>query len=1047
MPQSVSRHTPHALPRRWRLLLLVGVAVLGGATVLGAIAFGARRGHLHATVLSELTDARPRRVSSALFSVPVDYHPCFVIRARAGETVPRETCGGDAGRLADFEALADAGASSDPDSLQASALLAIIGGDPTEHAADSAIARLSRALLLSPGGVPLLVDLSGAHLVRAERTQNPRDLLAGLDYAMEAADAQPRNTAARFNTALAAQTLGLDEQADIAWTEYLRIDSTSKLAGEARERRRSLRHRSPARSPRPGAPEAEVSAFAKAYPQRARLAGLDSVLGEWGSAHEAGDEARAAELLTLAERLGAPLKDLSLADAVRAIRAAENDAAATRALARAHRAYVAGQRLYDSTNHVAARDSFARVVNAKPPSRVLVLLAEIFQGAGVVYARDYDRAHSIFQELVPRIDSVRHPALAARARWMHGSALLRGRDPTPAREHYQAAARLFRRAGETEFEGAVWAMEGEAAYVQRDTLAAYSALHRSLRMLRGYRSSTWLHNPLLLMANYAATDGMPRAASMIQDEDFAVAMRDHREPSLVEALLGRARIHSINGRSHLAAGNFARAEALVAKIRAEEPRTRLQKTLNYSRAVVAPDTASMEELDSAVAFFLKKDDSGWLLPALLRRADMRLARGDLARATADLDTATARVRGVSGSVPGASLRSAVMEKARERFDQLAMLHLRAGDTIAALRAVERGRVSLAPGYGASARSAGRMAAPAGQVAVEYALIGDTLLTWTLLGTDVRMEHQTVRRGELLARIERSVAALQSPERAAAADAELAWLYEKLVRPVEKRLGPAQTPLVILADGEIAGVPFAALLRDTAQRRYLVEDHPLRFAATLAEAARPAPRANRSARALLVADPAFDRTEYPTLDPLRGARAEVDSLRKLYPGSAVLQGGAATREALRDSAPGVGLIHYAGHAVFDDARPERSALVLAGADTTGRLTAEDVNALDLRGVRLVVLAACRTVRARDGRSGGLAGFSGALIAAGAGGVVGSLWDANDTLTQPLMLAFHGAYLRSGDPAVALRDAQLKLLRSPDPKRSSPAAWAGFRYIGR
>ncbi|MEW5925941.1 MAG: CHAT domain-containing protein [Gemmatimonadota bacterium] len=1009
---------------------------------------GTRREPSHATVLSELAAARPARVLSPRFSIPVEYHPCSVLGARADETVPRESCGADAGRLAGFEALADAGDSSDPDSVQASALLAIIGDDDTEQAADAAVARLSRALRLSRRRVPLLVDLSGAHFVRAQRTQNPRDLLEGLNYALEAVATEPHDPAARFNTALLLQTLGLDEQAEIAWTDYLRIDSTGTWADEARERRSSLRH-PPAPAPRPGAPEAEVRAFADAHPQEARLYGWDSVLGDWGSAHEAGHSARAAELLRLAERLGGALEarggDASLADAVRVIRAAEDSPAATRNLARAHRTYAAGQRLYGSTEQVAAGDSFTHVVKARPPSRVLVLTAEVFQAAAVVYARDFDKADAMLGALVPRIDSERYPALAARALWMRGSGLLRNGHHARARAALQVSAQYFQHAGESEFLGAVWATEGEAAYRQRDTLAAYRSMHRGLTILRGYRSSVWLHNALFMLANCAAIDRMPRAASVVQDEDVAVAMRDHRRPNAVEALLGRARIRSIEGRSSLAARDVDRAQSLLAKIRAEEPRKWLTETVHFSRALVAPATALTAELDSAVAFFSKNDNSGWLLPALLHRADVRLARGDLAGATADLSAATAHVRGLSQEVHDASTRAAAMEHTRGRFDQLVMLHLRAGDTIAALQAVERGRVSLAPGYGAARLGAGRPAAPRGQVAVEYALIGDTLLTWTLRGGDVRLLRQTVRRGDVLAMIERSVAALESPARAELARPDLARLHELLVRPVEKRLGPAETPLVIVVDGEIAGVPFDALL-DAGRGHYLVQDHPLRFAATLAEAARPAPPADRSAPALLVADPAFDPMQYPTLDRLRGARAEVDSLRTVYPASVVLQGPDATRDALLRRAPGARVIHYAGHAVFDDARPERSALVLAGPDTTGRLTADAVNALQLRGVRLVVLAACHTARSREGRSGGLAGFSGALLAAGAGGVVGSLREADDRLTQPLMLAFHRAYRRSDDPAAALREAQLELLRSRDPARRSPAAWAGFRYIG-
>jgi CHAT domain-containing protein len=453
-------------------------------------------------------------------------------------------------------------------------------------------------------------------------------------------------------------------------------------------------------------------------------------------------------------------------------------------------------------------------------------------------------------------------------------------------------------------------------------------------------------------------------------------------------------------------------------------------------------------MDSAVAFFAKDKNPVWFLPVLLQRADARIARGEALAATADLDIATARIRSLSDSLNRAYLRVAVMEQARSRFDQLVMLYVHKDQAGAALQALERGRVSFAPwaSRGGSAAPS-RPVAPPGQVAVEYALIGDTLLTWTVRGSDVQLLQDTVDRGALVWTIERVRAALESPAHAESARPDLQHLYELLIRPVERRLGATETPLVILADGEVAAVPFDALL-DSRRNRYLVEDHSLRFAATLADAARPAPRIDGPARsALLVADPAFDQEEYPTFDRLRGARAEVESLRAIYPVHVELDGSFATPGAFVARAPGASVIHYAGHAVFDDARPERSALLLTGADTTGRLTAEAVNALQLGGVRLVVLSSCSTVRSREGRSGGFAGFSGALLAAGAGGVVGSLWQADDSLTQPLMLEFHRTYRQSGDAAAALRHAQIWMLRhSPDPTLRSPAAWAGFRYMG-
>jgi CHAT domain-containing protein len=62
------------------------------------------------------------------------------------------------------------------------------------------------------------------------------------------------------------------------------------------------------------------------------------------------------------------------------------------------------------------------------------------------------------------------------------------------------------------------------------------------------------------------------------------------------------------------------------------------------------------------------------------------------------------------------------------------------------------------------------------------------------------------------------------------------------------------------------------------------------------------------------------------------------------------------------------------------------------------------------------------------------------------VVGSLWKVDDQRTVPLMVEFHREYAHSENPAAALRNAQLKMLRSGDPARQSPSAWAAFRYAG-
>ncbi|HEY8106717.1 MAG TPA: CHAT domain-containing protein, partial [Gemmatimonadales bacterium] len=310
-------------------------------------------------------------------------------------------------------------------------------------------------------------------------------------------------------------------------------------------------------------------------------------------------------------------------------------------------------------------------------------------------------------------------------------------------------------------------------------------------------------------------------------------------------------------------------------------------------------------------------------------------------------------------------------------------------------------------------------------------------------------RSTVDRALLVRAIERVRAALELRADEAALLPDLAALYDWLLRPIEPRLGRRRTPLVLITDGKIAAVPFAAL-RDTVQGRYLIEDHPLRFASSIRDAVRPERRgAATRARVLLVADPSFDRKAFPELGRLPGAAAEVAAIAAQYAEPHLLTDSAATRPAFETALERASILHYAGHALFDDDRPEQSSLVLAagaGGRGDGRLTATELERLPLGHVRLVVLSACETIPSRSGHSGGFAGLAGAFLAAGAGGVVGSLWSVNDRLTEELMSEFHRAYRQSGDATDALRRAQLQLLLSAEPATRSPAAWAGFRYAG-
>jgi CHAT domain-containing protein len=437
-------------------------------------------------------------------------------------------------------------------------------------------------------------------------------------------------------------------------------------------------------------------------------------------------------------------------------------------------------------------------------------------------------------------------------------------------------------------------------------------------------------------------------------------------------------------------------------------------------------------------------------PVVVSAAEARLATGDLVGGTKRLETAMAMLEQRRDSIQMEPRRAAVFESARGVVDRVVMLELAAGHTVEALRTMDRGRASLAPTGREPQRTGGSVEGPAGEVLVEYALVGDTLLAWTVAGRDVALQRTRVDTARLVHTIRRLRSLLERQSGESETLAALSQLYEWLLRPLAARLGPAGTPLVVVADGELASVPFAAL-RDARTARYLVEERPVRFAVSLLGDRRATAYQSPGERsAAFVADPAFDRREHPLLPRLADAASEVQSIAATYPSPWVLPDTQATRTAVITALGSASVVHYAGHAIFDDERPERSYLVLApvrGEAGSGTLTAAELARLRLSHAPLVVLAACQTVSSSRGRTGGFTGLAGALLAAGARGVVGGLWEVDDRLTRPLMTGFHRAYRARADGPAALRAAQLDLIHSPDPALSSPAAWAGFRYAGR
>jgi len=326
---------------------------------------------------------------------------------------------------------------------------------------------------------------------------------------------------------------------------------------------------------------------------------------------------------------------------------------------------------------------------------------------------------------------------------------------------------------------------------------------------------------------------------------------------------------------------------------------------------------------------------------------------------------------------------------------------------------------------------------------------------------------------------------QRSSRIAQADKDFEQAASELSRlilaPAAGELGNKR--LVIVADGALQYVPFAALSGSGAGYQPLIVRHEIVSLPSASSFA--VQRDNLANRPIapktlaVIADPVFSMGDprlkgggepiapAPTriIEHLSGSasgqlsiprlpftRREADQILAVARTGANLK--ALDFRANRDMATSGELskyryVHFATHGYLDTSRAGLSAIVLSLYDENGKpqdgfLRTHDVYNLKLPA-ELVVLSACETGLGKDVRGEGLEGLTRGFMYAGARRVVVSLWSVNDKATAALMQRLYTGMLRTNKtPAAALRAAQIEMLRTGP--WQSPYYWAPFVMQG-
>ncbi len=928
-----------------------------------------------------------------------------------------------------------------------------------------AIDALQSAVRQSPQAADYWSDLAAARYTRAVREKRPHELPQALADADHALRLVPTFPDALFNRALIVEALGITEAARRAWERYAAVDPSTHWTAEAmshlgrlpvvKTRDEFQRQLDLASRALRGGDRGPITALARNHPQEARTWSEGPLLGYWADDVRAGKMNAAAGLLSEVREMGSSLgqfnHDQSIADAVAAIDRVAADPARLRALADAQAVYRDGRVLYRD-RHVAEaqtklQEAEARLAREGSP---MSLMAAFYLAECLFDSNQPVQATEAHDRLAARFDHDRYPGLAALIGWNRSLCQANQGHWSVAIRSLGESRRIFAGLGEIENRGDVDLLL--ASYLTRSgqPAAAWKARVASFQVLSRAGSDDRIRSSLVTAMNVEAEQGNVDAVLSLAQ----IALDDLRQlkQPIAFCLAEAARAEALARGGDTSGGRNAVKQARMAAtlVPDQAMRRRTSVSLDIVEAVVERKSnprLSLRLLDDAVAFFTAEGRFGGLPRAYLERGRTRASEGDDAAALADFEAGFAAVEAQRSAISDPSLRGTFYDTEPALFSEMIALLLRRGDTERAFEYSDRARARSMyeqlsrTSILETATSAEQLrgALPPGTVLVEYALLPDAIVTFYFTSFRSGVVRVPASAAEVRTLVEQCVDLVQHRGEMEAVHRSAAALHRLLIAPVAAELAGADQ-LIIVPDRQLHTVPWAALW-NAARARYLIDDVALSVAPS-ASALLLKKQPAALAPVLVIGDP---HDEGVTSLPEAAREAEV--IAAMYGSSTLIEGEQATRARFLTGARTSGLIHYAGHAESDATDPF-GALHLAAdrPHESGDLDTTEIATLRLEKAPLVVLAACGTMRGEPGHVEGMPSIARAFLAAGARGVIGTLWEVDDDAAAPLFRRLHRELRNGASPSVALRTAQLELAHGTDPRLSHPASWAPVELLG-
>jgi CHAT domain-containing protein len=710
-------------------------------------------------------------------------------------------------------------------------------------------------------------------------------------------------------------------------------------------------------------------------------------------------------------------------------------------------------------------------------------------GFTLIALGDFDRALILQSEALELFSARGDTGQSARSLSAFGAIQFRTGNVERAYDSLRSSLPLYEKAGDVAGYSSALRLMGNAAAALGQHDLALEHLRHAERVAADVNS---IERTRVLIAGELRALGDLRGA----DSLLTTVLATHNELTRADALAERARLRQNQHRPADALADLRAADATYARLQLDFNRIdtsaalalALLATGDLKGAATAADTAVTLETRIRVKSANPELRAGFLSASYApyeARIEVDLAGGaprDAAAVWKAFRTAEAiRARSLSdrvtfGEHAARAPRDADADTLREKLTALQVslersVHQRDDSALDVRRQIEETRARLESRElgGGGVGSSDALKIPELRADVQARLPADTAVLAYFVG-DLRSHAWLLTRSELrhavlpgrraLQNIVTTFVEAQRTGERSSRDSVYAPLLANLLN------GVAAKRLLILPDGPLNGLPFAALpMPHGAPREMLVDRFVLTAAPSLALALRPVePRSTEHPRVAVISDPVYtsDDRRLTALTgearSFRGAEVDTDHFVRLpysaiearavvraFAGEDVIElagFNATARRVIELPSQDLGVLHFATHAVTRKDAPEQSALFLSEYAADGsplardRLTAEDIARSGLRA-DIVVLSGCATGDGRELRGEGVLGLTYRFLANGSNTVVASLWPVEDALTARFMEEFYAAYRATGRAPDALRTAQLRTRGS-----AASTVWASF-----